>query len=186
MVRTHISLDRPPFKSRQARYVWKRESVASQISDLVRGKAVCDPFLGPGGLAFFLSPFASHYWGCETSGEMLRDFSLLQRAAVHTRKVKAYRVDGFKFSMAATFDIAVLDPPWGGYQVFLGKRYILLRRHRKVVELALHILRSGSEVVFVLPFHTVIPPRLERWKFFESEVIKKDGRDYCKVWAFRR
>jgi predicted RNA methylase len=172
--------------SNESSTVWKPLQVSNAIRECVRGKSVCDLFLGPGGLAIGLCASTSRYQGCEISSEMRRSFASIRRIKSALRKVKALPVDGFKFGRVAAYDIAILDPPWGGYQVFLGKRYVLARRNRRVVDLALHILRAGREVVFVLPFHTVLPPRLERWKFFESDVIKKHGRDYCKVWAFRR
>ena len=169
-----------------ARAVWKQDSVAAVICRLVEKRVVVDPFMGPGGLASSLCSFSSGYSGCETSAEMRGIFFRVQTSHPPARKVRTYPIDGYKFARLGSFDVAILDPPWGGYQVFLGERYVLERRNRKVVELALHILRSGKDVVFVLPFHTVLPPRLDRWKFFESDVIKKYGRDYCKVWAFRR
>ena len=174
----------PRLISRTNAVVWKPQQVANTIVERVRGKSVCDLFLGPGGLALGLCSSASRYQGCEISSEMRRSFASIRQVKSALWRVKTLPVDGFRFGRVAAYDIAVLDPPWGGYQVFLGKRYILARRNRRVVDLALHILRSGKEVVVVLPFHTVLPPRLARWKSFESDVIQKNGRDYCKVWVF--
>ncbi|MES2443936.1 MAG: class I SAM-dependent methyltransferase [Pseudomonadota bacterium] len=143
-----------------------------------------DGFFGAGGLALRVCESASRYAGCEIDSKAISSFQRLKKRLRRDTRIHVIKGDVYALSAVTTAETVILDPPWGGWQVFLGRRYLVSRRMPRFVNLVEKIIRSGAIVVIILPYHAVIPNKIGKFLIYTSHDIFLNRSVYCRVFAF--